>query len=76
MKKITPVLKHEPSQKANNPKDNVRIVPKFFDPERHLQIDYDVIILRHIIEHFEKPKEFLTTIIMNLIKKSESAFLH
>lgn len=54
---------------------NVQIINDYFYPDKDFNKKYDIIILRHVLEHLEDVKTFLSDLIRGMIKNSPNAKL-
>ena len=66
---------YEPSFKESVD-GGITIINRYFNPLTDLNRDFDWMVLRHVLEHFDNPYKFLDDIIKQLINKgSNSKFL-
>ena len=54
---------YEPSYKEKISKNNLQILNDYFQPTKDSLIDIDYIVIRHVLEHFKNPNEFLKSIV-------------
>jgi len=55
----------DPSYTGPEFRENTHFVPDYFN-EKYLPVKADVLILRHILEHVDDPKKFLSTILQSI----------
>jgi hypothetical protein len=56
-------------------KYQIDIVSDYFYPKKDFTQEYDVVILRHLVEHLENAKEFLSNLVAGMLKHNPSAKL-
>lgn len=67
---------YEPSFPEKEKKQyNIEIINDYFYPDKDFNKKYDVIILRHLIEHLENAKDFLSNLVTGVIQNSPEAKL-
>jgi len=73
-KKDNQCIGYEPSYNNIYRENNLTIINDYFSPNRDLNQKIDWIIIRHVLEHFEDPFEFLGEIIKNEISNTNIRF--
>lgn len=63
---------YEPSLKSLVEEEGALFINDYFNPSINLDKKFDFIVLRHILEHFDHPYEFLREIIFKLIKFNQN----
>jgi len=66
---------YEPSYKELYKNNNLTIINDYFHPKKHLNQKIDWIIIRHVLEHFENPFNFMEEIIKYTINPNIRFYL-